>query len=191
MQISGVSLALTWPCRLCLLRDLLCVMPLLQAFPFPSTLGGGDTAPAFSGLCVYLQFMWEVGIPPLLWSFPPSATLTSFPAPGCWVQAPAPALCGQARVAYLQFWEGFLPLLQCSGCSTLFDTCLYCSYCLLLSFSFLPGWELVCPGDYADLAQGCLWEYCVPLSSPCLCLPKPSGHGHVAARGPSWFLHLT
>jgi hypothetical protein len=36
--------------------------PLLQAFPFPST-GKGDTAPAFSGLRVYLQFMWEVGLP--------------------------------------------------------------------------------------------------------------------------------
>jgi hypothetical protein len=26
--------------------------------------------------------------PPLLWSFPPSATLTSFPTPGCWVRTP-------------------------------------------------------------------------------------------------------
>jgi hypothetical protein len=34
MQISGVSLALTCPCRLCsTVRE-----PLLQAFPFPSTL---------------------------------------------------------------------------------------------------------------------------------------------------------
>jgi hypothetical protein len=38
MQISGVSLTLTWPHRLCLLR-VLYAMPLLQAFPFPSTLG--------------------------------------------------------------------------------------------------------------------------------------------------------
>jgi hypothetical protein len=37
--------------------------PLLQAFPFLST-GGGDTAPAFSGLHVCLQLMWEVGLPP-------------------------------------------------------------------------------------------------------------------------------
>jgi hypothetical protein len=36
---------------------------LLQAFPFPST-GKGDTAPALSGLSVYLQFMWEVGLAP-------------------------------------------------------------------------------------------------------------------------------
>jgi hypothetical protein len=37
--------------------------PLLQAFPFPST-GKSDTVPSLSGLCVYLQFMWEVGLPP-------------------------------------------------------------------------------------------------------------------------------
>jgi hypothetical protein len=30
------------------------------------------------------------------------------------------------------------PPLRCSGCPTLFATCLYCSYCLLLSFSFFP-----------------------------------------------------
>jgi hypothetical protein len=39
MQILGVSLTITWPRRLCLLRLLLGAMPLLLAFPFPSTLG--------------------------------------------------------------------------------------------------------------------------------------------------------
>jgi hypothetical protein len=42
---------------------------------------------------------------------------------------------------------------------TLFPACLYCSYCLLVSFSFFPGWRSVCPGGYAALAQACLWEY--------------------------------
>jgi hypothetical protein len=37
---------------------------LLQAFPFLKHTGGGDTAPAFSGLCVYLQFMLELGLSP-------------------------------------------------------------------------------------------------------------------------------
>jgi hypothetical protein len=61
---------------------------------------------------------------------------------------------------------------------------------LLCSFSFFPGWGSVCPGGYANLAQGCLWEYHVPFSSPCgLCLPKPSGCGWLlAVQGPSWFL---
>jgi hypothetical protein len=35
-----------------------------------------------------------------------------------------------------------------------------------LFFSFFPGWVLVCPGGYAELAQGCLWEYHVQLNSP-------------------------
>jgi hypothetical protein len=86
------------------------------------------------------------------------------------------------------------PLLRHSGHSTLFATCLFFCYCLLFSFffSFFPGWESVCPGGYVDLAQGCLWEYCVLLSSPCgLRLPKPSGHWClVAAQEPSWFSHL-
>jgi hypothetical protein len=34
------------------------------SFPLSKHTGGGDTAPAFSGLHVYLQFMWEVGLPP-------------------------------------------------------------------------------------------------------------------------------
>jgi hypothetical protein len=175
MQISGVSLALTWPRRLCLLR-VLCARCLVTGFPLSKRTGRGDTAPAFSGLRVYLQLTWEVGLPPLLWSFPASTTLTSFPTPGHWVSAPTPALSGQAQLVYLQFRKGFpSPALQCSGRPTLFATCLYCSYCLLLSFSFFSGWGSVCPGGYADLAQGCPWEYRVLLSSPCPCLPKPSG----------------
>jgi hypothetical protein len=64
------------------------------------------------------------------------------------------------RLVYLQFREGFpTPNLRHSVRSTLFPACLYCSYCLLVSFSFFPGWRSVCPGGSADLAQGCLWEY--------------------------------
>jgi hypothetical protein len=44
------------------------------------------------------------------------------------------------------------PLLRHSVCPTLFATCLYCSYCLLLSFSYFPRWGLVCPGSCAVLA---------------------------------------
>jgi hypothetical protein len=34
------------------------------SFTLSKHTGGGDTAPVFSGLCVYLQFMWEVGLSP-------------------------------------------------------------------------------------------------------------------------------
>jgi hypothetical protein len=53
MQISGMSLTLTWPCRLCLLRVLLGAMPLLQDFPFPSTLGE-VTLHQLSQACVFI-----------------------------------------------------------------------------------------------------------------------------------------
>jgi hypothetical protein len=176
MQISAVSLALTWPHRRWLLR--VCE-PLLQAFPFPRTLGEVTLHPLSQGYVFVYSSLGRWVFPPLLWSFPLSTTLTSFPAPACWAHTCSCwSLSGQARLVYLQFQEGFpSPLLWSSGHPTLFATCLYCSYCLLLSFSFCPGWGSVCPGGYAALAQGCLWKYRIPLSSPCPCLPTSSGSG--------------
>jgi hypothetical protein len=63
MQISGMSLTLTWPLMLCLLR-VLGATATATHFPLSKYTGGGGTAPAFSGRRVYLQFMWEVGLPP-------------------------------------------------------------------------------------------------------------------------------
>jgi hypothetical protein len=114
MQISGVSLALTWPRRLCLLRVLLGATATATSFPLSKHTGGGDTAPAFSGWFIYLQFMWEVGLPPLLWSFPPIATFTSFPTLGCWVCAAAPVF--SSPLVYLQFHGGLpSPLFGTQG----------------------------------------------------------------------------
>jgi hypothetical protein len=159
----------------------------LQAFPFPSTLGV-VTLHQLSQACVFIYSScgkWVLS--PLLWSFPPSATFTSF------------LLLVAGRVLPLLpspaglLW-GIPPPLQCSGHPTLFATCLFCCYCLLFSFfPFSPGWGSVCPGGYADLAQGCLWEYHMLLSSSCgLHLPKLSGCWHLeAVWEPSWFLCLT
>jgi hypothetical protein len=87
-----------------LLRDLL-----LQAFPFPSTLGE-MTLHQLSQACMFIyssRGKWVFS--PLLWSFPPTATFTSFPTPICWACAAAPT----GRCVYLQFmWEvGLSPLL--------------------------------------------------------------------------------
>jgi hypothetical protein len=130
----------------------------------------------------------ETVFPRLLWSFLPTATFASVPAPGCWVCAATPAF--SSRLVVRDFPS--LPL-QCSGCSDLFAMCLFCCYCLLFSFFFFFPWVGVgLSRGYDDLAQGCLWEYRVLLSLPCgLCLPKQFGCWHlVAAREPSWFLHL-
>jgi hypothetical protein len=67
-----------------------------------------------------------------------------------------------AWLVYLQSREEFpSPNLWCSVCPTLFPVCLYCSYCLLLSFSFFPRLEvslsrgLCCSGP--GLSVGVLW----------------------------------
>jgi hypothetical protein len=59
--------------------------PLLQAFPFPSTLGK-VTLHRRSQACVFIYSSCGKWVfPPLLCSFPPTATFTSFPAPDYWV----------------------------------------------------------------------------------------------------------
>jgi hypothetical protein len=114
--------------------------PLLQAFPFPSTLWK-VTLHSLSQACVFIYSSCGKWVfPPLLWSFPSSTTLTSFPAPGCWAHAPAPARASLARPACLFTAPARIPFpnLWHSVPPTLFPTCLYCSYCLLVSFSFFP-----------------------------------------------------
>jgi hypothetical protein len=102
MQISGVSLALTWPHRLCLLRVLLCRSLCYKLSPFQAL--GKVTLHPLSQACVFVySSLGKWVFPPLLWSFPPTATFTSFPAPDYWVRA----LSGQAWLVYLQFQEGF------------------------------------------------------------------------------------
>jgi hypothetical protein len=230
MQISGVSLTLTWPCRLCLLRVLLCGSLCYKLSPFQAHWGrchctrflrptclftahmGSGSSPFSCGVfvpppllqvfpllitgrfcyscqlqCLFTAHVGGGSYPPLLWSFPPSTTLTRFSAPG----AGRMPLLPPARLFYLQFREGFpSPNLQRSVRSTLFPTCLYCSNCLLLSFSFFPGWRSVCPGAMLIWPRVVCGSTVVLLSSPCRHLPKPSGHRQLAARGPSWFLHL-
>jgi hypothetical protein len=163
--------------------------PLLQAFPFPSTLRE-VTLHLLSLTCMFIYSSCGK------WVFPSSlvkfsSLCHSYKLSCSWLLGTS-TLSGQVQLVYLQFWEGFLsPTLWHSVHPTLFATCLYCSFFLLLSFSFFPRWESVCPGGYAVLAQDCLCKYHVPLSSPSSCLLKPSGHGCLVARVPSWFLCLT
>jgi hypothetical protein len=97
MQISGVSLTLTWPHRLCLLRVLLGVMPLLQAFPFPSTLGEVTLHQLSQANVFIYSSHGKWAFPPLLWSFPPTSAFTSFPALGCWACAAAPVFSSRKK----------------------------------------------------------------------------------------------
>jgi hypothetical protein len=206
MQISGASLALTWPCRLCLLRFLLCLSLCYKLSPFQAL--GKVTLHPCCQACVFINSSCGRWVPPLLCSFPPTTTLHAFLLliPGrccCSCQLPclftvhvgsgssllscgvfippplsqvfpllvagcAPLLPPEAfrpgQLVYLQSWEGFpSPNLWRSVCPTLFPMCLYCSYCLLFSFSFFPGVEvslsrwLYCSGP--GLSVGVSWYH--------------------------------
>jgi hypothetical protein len=82
MQISGVGLALTWPCRLCLLRFLLCMSLCYKLSPFQAL--GKVTLHPCSQACMFIYSSCGRWVfPPLLCSSPTSA-FTTFPAPDYW-----------------------------------------------------------------------------------------------------------
>jgi hypothetical protein len=86
----------------------------------------------YADLRVSLALIWPHRLSLLRVFLPPPLSL-AFPL----LVAGCTPLLQQARVVYLQFCEGFpsSPLWR-SGRPTFFATCHYCSYCLLLSFSF-------------------------------------------------------
>jgi hypothetical protein len=65
MQISGLSLALTWPCRLCLLRFLLCMSLCYKLFPFQA-LGKVTLHPRFQACMFIYSSCGRWVFPPLL-----------------------------------------------------------------------------------------------------------------------------
>jgi hypothetical protein len=97
---------------------------------------------------------------PLLWSFPPSATLTSFPAPGCWACAtPTPTRGSPAHLACLFTVLGRIPFPQSLAFSVPHPlSCVSYLFLLLITqfLFFFPEWRSVCPGGYAALAHACL-----------------------------------
>jgi hypothetical protein len=125
MQISEVSLTLTWPLRLCLLRVLLGVTSTTTSFPLSKHTGEGDTAPAFSGPLVYLQLMWEVGLPPSPVEF--SSHRHFYKLSHSWLLGGCRCSCW---LVYLQFREGF-PLPPSSALKAPHPLC-YMSFLLLL-----------------------------------------------------------
>jgi hypothetical protein len=192
MQISGVSLALTWPRRLCLLRVLLCGSLCYKLSPFHAL--GKVTLHPRSQACVFIYSSHGKWVfPPLLWSFPPSATLTSFPAPGCWAR-PAPTRGSPARPACLFTVPGRVPFPQSSALSAPHP--LSCMSYLFLS---LITWFLFFSLGGGQSVQGAmlLWPRlvcgatAVLRSSPGPRLPKPYGRRPLAAPGASSVLRLT
>jgi hypothetical protein len=120
--------------------------PLLQAFPFPSSLGE-VTLHQLSKACVFIYSSHGKWVfPPLLWSFPPTATFTSFPAPDRWVvllllPSPAGLLWGISPPPLFGA-QGTAPSLPCIFLLLLF---------IIQLFFFFP-WVGV------DLSRGLCWS---------------------------------
>jgi hypothetical protein len=122
---------------------------LLQAFPFPSTLGEVTLHP-LSPACFIYSSRGKWVFPRLLWSFPPTAAFTGFPAPGCCACATAPAFsCPACLFTVL----GRIPL-PCSSTFSVPHPLCYVSLLFLLlitQFSFFP-WVGV------GLSRGLCWS---------------------------------
>jgi hypothetical protein len=134
----------------------------VTSFPLSKHIGVGGATPAFS-----CQFIYSSHRKCLLPHSPVELSSHSHfykisPLQGCWVGLPLLPPAG--LFIYSSMRDCPSPPLVLRA-PTLFAICLLL-FIQFGFFSFFPGWGSVCPGGYADLAQGCLWEYRMPLSSP-------------------------
>jgi hypothetical protein len=131
----------------CLLRVLLGTTATAASFPLSKHTGGGDTAPTFSGLHVYLQFTWEVGLPPSPVEF--SSHHHFYKLSPSWLLG----VCCCSCLLQLACCEGF-PLPTSSVLRVLRPLC-YVSFFLLLliiHFFFFFPWVGV------SLSRGLCWS---------------------------------
>jgi hypothetical protein len=160
------------------------------SFPLSKHTGEGDTAPALSGLRVYLQFMWEVGLPPSPVEF--SSHRHSHQLSHSWLLGPRPrssqSLSGPSACLFTVL--GRIPFPQSSAPSVPHPLS-HVSYLFLLlitQFLFLPWVEvslsrgLCCSGP--GLSVGVL-RYC---EAHLVCVfPSCLGAGDWRPRGPPGF----
>jgi hypothetical protein len=182
IQISGVSLALTWPCRLCLLRVLLCASLCYKLSPFQAHWWRWHCTCFLRPVCLFTVHVGSGSSPLSCGIFLPLPLSQAFLLlVACHVPLLLLSLAGPSLFIYSSGRDSSLPLFSAQGTP---PSLLHVFIVLIAYYSvslFFPGWGSVFPGGYAALAQGCLWEYRVPLNSPCgLHLPKPSGRGCLA-----------
>jgi hypothetical protein len=145
-----MSLTLTQPRRLCLLRVLLGSTATVTSLPFCKHIGGAT--PAFSGRLVYLQFTWEMPLPhspvePSSWHcYKLSRSKVARQGP--------PLLPPQASLfIYSSVRDCPFPPLQHSGCPTLFAMCLLLLL-LFIQFGFFSLFSL----SGVSLSRGLCWS---------------------------------
>jgi hypothetical protein len=145
MQISGVSLTLTWPRRLCLFRVLLGASHCYKLSPFQAHWGMWCYTRILWLACLFTVHMGRCTSPsPVEFSFHRHFYKLSL----SWLLGVCCRSC-LLRLACLFTvpWGISPPPLQCSGHSALFATCLFCCRCLLFSFFSLfslgRGWSVL------------------------------------------------
>jgi hypothetical protein len=148
MQILGVSLALTWPCRLCLFRVLLCVSRCYRLSPFQAHGGRWHCLSFLRPACLFTVHVGGGSSPLSCGVFLPPPLLQAFPLliAGC----VPPLLPSPAGL----LWGIPLPRSSVLGRPALFATCFFFVVIVYYSVSlFFPGQGSVCPGGFADLAR--------------------------------------
>jgi hypothetical protein len=141
MQSSGVSLTLTWLCRLCLLRVLLGASLCYKLSPFQAHWGRWRYTHILRPACLFTVHVGS-GPSPLTCGvfFLPLPLLQAFLVLiAGWVPLLLPSPAG--LFIYSSVRDCPSPCLQCSGCPALFATCLFFfpSSCLLFSLFFSLG----------------------------------------------------
>jgi hypothetical protein len=136
MQISGVSLALTWPRRLCLLRVLLCVSLCYKLSPFQAHWGSWHCTCFLRPACLFTVHVGSGPSPLSCGVFLPPLLLQAFPLLVAG-RVPPNLLSLASLFIYSSVRDCPSPPLRHSGRPPPFATCLFCCYCLLFSFFFL------------------------------------------------------
>jgi hypothetical protein len=159
--------------------------PLLQAFPFPSTMWEVAThPPSLAGLFIYSSrgkcpFPLPSGV------FLPLPLLQAFSLQGFWAGTVTPAFSGW--LVYLQFCEGLpLPPFGTQGTPPSLLHVFFCCCC----FSFFPGWGSVCTGGCAIWPRVVCGSIMYCLAHLVVCVSQAGRKWHLVAWEPSWFLRL-
>jgi hypothetical protein len=160
--------------------------PLLQAFPFPSTLGEVTLHLLFLA-CVFIYSSHGKWVfPSFLWSFPPSTPLTSFPTPGCWAHAPTPTGASPARPSlFIYNSRNNSPPLLFGAQGT--PPSLQCVFIVLIAYYsgfFFPR-GLCCSGPGLSVGLPCTAKLNLSMSSQTIWAQA------TGSLGPSWILCLT
>jgi hypothetical protein len=176
MQISGVSLALTWPCRLCLLRVLLCTGLCYKLSPLEAHWERWHCSCFLRPACLFTVH-WEVGLPPSPVEF--SSLLHSHKLSCSWLLGTRPHSCqrlsGLPSLFIYSPRKDSLPPIFGAQCAPPSFPCVFIAVIAYYSVSlFSPGGGQSVQGAMLLWPRLVCGSTAVPRSSPGLRLPKPS-----------------